>query len=64
MAHVMTRRGNLDNSVTFEHVCDYPADMADISSSEITLGSTCIVLHGTTGLAVYMADSQKQWIEL
>lgn len=64
MAHVMTRRGNLDNHVTFEHICDSRDDMANISPSEITLGSVCLVLHGTAGLEIYMADSSKEWVSL
>lgn len=64
MAHVMTRRGNLDNHVTFEHVCDSRDDMVNISPSEITLGSVCLVLHGTAGLEIYMADSSKEWVSL
>lgn len=62
--NIMTKRGNLDNVVTFEHVCDETSDMANIPSDQITLGSTCIVLQGTYGLEVYMAGSDKQWVSI
>ena len=63
--NVMTRRGNEDNVVTYEHVCDATADMVNIPQNQITLGSICIVLQGTGGaLEVYMANSNKQWISL
>lgn len=61
MAHIMTKRGQKDNVVTFEHVCDTNADLQDINPSEITLGSTAIVLDGELGLEVYMAKSDKTW---
>lgn len=61
MANVMTKRGQLDNVVTYEHYCDQTSDMDNIEQAYITLGSICIVLHGSTGLEVYMADSNKQW---
>lgn len=62
MANIMTKKGALDNVVTYEHICDTVADMANIDSNYITLGSVCIVLNGDGGsLEAYMADSQKQW---
>ena len=65
MANKMIKRGSIDNAITFEHVCDTTADMANIDSAEITLGSVCMVLEGEAGgLEVYMANSKKQWISL
>jgi hypothetical protein len=59
--HIITKRGSIDNQITYEHYCDTITDMNDIDKSTITLGSTCIVVNGTTGLEFYIADSQKQW---
>ena len=65
MANVMTKRGNVDNAVTYEHICDATEDMANINPSQITLGSTCIVLdNGSGGFDVYMAKSNKEWVQL
>lgn len=64
MAHKMTRRGSLDNVITYEHYCDTRADMADIPQNEINLGTICLVLKGTAGLEVYMATSDKEWIDI
>lgn len=61
MPNIMTKRGQLDNIVTYEHYCDYTSDMENIAQEYITLGSICIVVHGSTGLQVYMADSNKEW---
>lgn len=61
---VMTKVGNLDNIVTYEHVCDFTSDLELIDPHYITLGSTAIVLHGTSGLEVYMADSEKTWVPI
>lgn len=59
---IMSKRGNLDNVVTYEHICDTTADMQKIDSKYITLGSTCIVISGDTGgMEVYLADSNKTW---
>lgn len=60
----MTKSGNLDNSITYEHICDSVADMNNINPKYITLGSTCIVLDKDAGLEVYMARSDKSWILL
>ena len=46
MATIMTKRGQLDNVVTYEHICDTVADMANINPSYVTLGSVCIVIKG------------------
>ena len=62
MATIMTKRGQQDNVVTYEHVCDTTADMADIDPQYITLGSICLVLTGETGgLEVYIANSSREW---
>lgn len=62
MANVMTKRGNVENTITYEHVCDTTADMDNIDPRYITLGSVCIVLEGDVGLEVYMAKSNKEWV--
>ena len=62
MATIMTKQGQLDNVITYEHICDTVADMANINPSYITLGSVCIVIKGENDdLEVYMADSKKEW---
>lgn len=64
MAAKMTKRGALDNEVTYEHICDAPEDLETIEPQYITLGSVAIVLQDEGGLGVYMATSEKQWIQL
>ncbi|MBO7691689.1 MAG: hypothetical protein J6T10_03535 [Methanobrevibacter sp.] len=61
---IMSKRGSLDNVVTYEHICDTTADLEDINPNYITLGSVAIVLEGEAGLEVYMANSNKEWIPL
>lgn len=61
MATIMTKRGCIDNVITYEHMCDTTADMKNIDLKYITLGSTCIVVNGSSGLEVYMATSSKTW---
>ena len=62
MAHIMTKRGSQDNVITYEHYCDTRADMTNIPSEQITLGSVCIVVKGENNeLEVYIAGSDKQW---
>lgn len=67
MAHKMTKRGNIDNIVTYEHFCDTKADMTDIDPNEINLGSVCVVLEdeseGDT-LQFYLAKTDKSWIKV
>lgn len=62
MAHKMTKRGSLDNMVTYEHYCDTVADLPNIDPAEINLGSIAVVVQGTAGLEVYMAKSDKTWV--
>lgn len=64
MANVMTKRGALDNNVTYEHYCDSAADLPNIPPEYITLGSIAVVLDDNGSLGVYMADSSKQWHNL
>lgn len=65
MANIMTKRGNLDNTVTYEHYCDTIVDLNNIDPQYITLGSIAVVLIGNSGnLEVYIATSSKQWIQL
>ena len=62
MANIMTKRGQQDNIVTYEHICDTHEDMANIHPSYITLGSVCIVVQDIAGgLGVYIANTRKQW---
>lgn len=61
MACITSKRGQMDNVITYEHYCDQTSDMVNIDPKEITLGSVCIVIHGTAGLQIYMADSNKNW---
>lgn len=60
----MTKRGNHDNVITYEHICDTTEDLTNIDPQYVTLGSVAIVLQGAAGLEVYMASSDKQWIAL
>ena len=63
--NVMTRRGSLDNIVTYEHVCDTTADLVNIPLTQATLGSTAIVLKGKSGsFEVYIAKSGGVWIPI
>ena len=64
MAAIMTKRGQSDNVLTYEHVCDTAADLNNIDPQYITLGSIAIVLKGDAGIEVYMASSNKEWIKL
>ena len=64
MANIMSKRGQSDNIITYEHICDTAADLANIDPKYITLGSVAIVLKGTAGLEVYMANSNKEWVNL
>lgn len=62
MAVIMTKRGQQDNIITYEHICDTAADMALIEPRYKTLGSVCIVIQGESGgMEVYMANSSKEW---
>lgn len=61
---IMSRRGQQDNVVTYEHICDTAADLATIDPRYITLGSIALVLKGISGLELYMATSDKQWVNL
>ena len=61
---IMSKRGQQDNVITYEHICDTAADLTTIDPQYITLGSVAIVLQGATGLEVYMATSTKQWIKI
>lgn len=62
MANIMTKRGNLDNVITYEHICDTSSDLDSIEPEYITLGSVAIVLQGDSGLELYMATSNKEWV--
>lgn len=62
--NIMTKRGNQDNMVTYEHICDTTDDLANISPEYVTLGSVAIVLKGDAGMETYMATSDKEWIPL
>lgn len=65
MAHTTTMRGNLDNEITYTHFCDTKADMSDINTNEITLGSVCVILEDESKndtLQFLLAKSDKTWI--
>lgn len=62
--NIMSKRGQADNVVTYEHICDTAADLQNIDPQYVTLGSVAIVLSGAAGLEVYMANSNKEWINL
>lgn len=64
MPATMTKRGNADNVITYEFVCDTIADLDAIDPQYITMGSVAIVIQGDSGFEVYMANSQKQWVNL
>lgn len=61
---IMSKRGQADNIITYEHICDTTADLANIDPKYVTLGSVAIVLKGSAGLEVYMATSDKEWVNL
>ena len=58
MAYAMTKRGQMDNQVANEFMCDTAEDLAKINPSEITFGSVAVVLDG---MEVYIANSKKEW---
>ena len=60
----MTKRGSADNIVTYEYFCDTAEDMNNIEPEYITLGSVCVVVSGENGLTVYIANSNKEWVEM
>lgn len=64
MSSIMTKRGNQDNIVTYEFVCDATADLQTIEPEYVTMGSVAIVIQGDSGFEVYMANSKKEWINL
>lgn len=64
MAYTTTRRGALDNEVTYEIICDHTNDLNNINSDQISFGSIAIILQGDNGLEVYMANSSKEWIRI
>lgn len=61
---IMSKRGSSDNVLTYEHICDTAEDLQTIDPKYITLGSVAIVLKGAAGLEVYMATSDKEWVQL
>lgn len=58
---IMSKRGNQDNVVTYEHWCDSAADLAKIDPQYITLGSVAVVVNGGNDLDIYLATSDKSW---
>lgn len=61
MSSIMTKRGNYDNILTNEYICD---TIEDLNKIKPTMGSVAIVIYGDSGLEVYMADGEKQWVNL
>lgn len=65
MSWIMTKRGSQDNIITYEHYCDTFSDLSNIPSSQVTLGSTAVVINDEdNGLGIYMANSQKEWVPI
>lgn len=60
----MSQRGSQDNVVTYTHICDDTADLDDIEDEYITLGSVALVVNGTGGIEIYMANSDKEWVSM
>lgn len=60
--NIMTKRGSLDSVITYEHMCDTFEDLENIDPETITLGSKAIVLQGDSGIEIYIANSNKEWI--
>ena len=58
MAYVMTKRGQMDNQVANEFMCDTTADLSRIDASEITFGSVAVILDT---MEVFIANSKKEW---
>lgn len=61
MAYKMTKRGSMDNEVTNEFFCDTQADLENIPSSLINLGTVAVVLDG---MKIYIANSSKEWVNM
>ena len=60
--NIMTKRGNLDNVILFEHYCDEKADLNNIPLDQISLGTIALVLKDENdSIGFYMADSNKEW---
>lgn len=63
--NIMTKRGSLDNVITYEHYCDTLEDKENISPEYITLGSICVVIKGENNvLELYLANSDHTWRKL
>lgn len=63
--NITSKRGALDNVVTYEHYCDEKKDLTNIPQDQITLGSIAIVLKDDGDLmCVYIANSNKEWIPI
>ena len=61
MAAVMTKRGNDDNVITYEFMCDSVADLNKIDPQYVTMGSVAIIIND---FEVYIANSSKQWVNM
>lgn len=62
--NIMTKQGSLDNAITYEHICDAAEDLQNIDPQKITLGSIAVVLQGESGIEIYIANSNKEWIAI
>jgi len=61
--NILMKRGELDNVVTYTHLCDSMEDLDNIPDDQINLGSVAVVLEGESGiLEAYMAKSNKEWV--
>lgn len=62
MAYKMTKRGSLDNEITYEFFCDNIEDMEAIEKAYRVLGTIAIVLEGESGgLEIYITNSTREW---
>jgi len=61
MPYKMTKRGEIDNAVTNQFMCDTPEDLAAIPTSDITLGSVAVVIDP---FEMFIAKSNGSWVSL
>ena len=64
MATKMTKRGQADNEITYEIICDTLEDLNKIEPRYMAMGTVAMVIEGEAGFEVYMANSKKEWINL
>lgn len=58
MAFILKRVGNTPNTPSHYYACDDAADLAQINTAEIPMGSECYIINaGET----YILNSAKEW---